>query len=58
LLLFLTTSVGCKVFGWTHVWWCGLVYEGVLMDNDQGVGQEDKRRTIALFEWLQQVANV
>jgi hypothetical protein len=43
LLLFSTVHVGCEVFGWTHVWWFGLVC-GVLIDNDQVVGQERRIR--------------
>jgi hypothetical protein len=43
LLLFSTVPVGCEAFGWTHVWWCGLVC-GVLMDDDQVARQERRIR--------------
>lgn len=43
LLLFSTVPVVCEVFGWTHVWWCGLVC-GVLMDDDQVARQERRIR--------------
>jgi hypothetical protein len=59
LLLFSTALAGCKVFGRTHIWWCGLVCKGALIDNDQGVGHEKRirARNIKQRRGLQQVGN-
>ncbi len=44
-LLFLIAVDVLLCFCWMHFWWCGFVCAHALIDVDQGVGDEDKKKS-------------